>query len=454
MLNQYLKKILLISLFFIQFFSIGLCLIVSDILILAFIETGMLTIQLLYMYEITKNIANFPNVFLLISYIFNIPTIFLGEIFEYTDLLYYRYFEVAEVADALRYYIIITFFLWFGASTKRCYRKHYLARIVQNKYALNNIRTVGTIFMIIGFIPNLYIALEKFFVRKSGSYIDIYNIDYSGVGILSYFLYFGAVLCMYACRDKKSAIKIIIICIPCMLMKMLSGSRYDSVCMMVVFLYLYINQIEKIQWKKMGLYVAIVVTLMITINIMGTIRDTRYSADLIADRVADFSTKNPITGFFAEFGNTLRTLLLTIKYVPDSLEYANGMTYIKFWIMFVPHLNDYLKIDLIECSMALYLPDNAAIGGSWIAEIFYNFNYWGIFPAVILGRLLVKIDIGMRQKICKETIFYLNLLFPTIEFIREYFVVYRYGLYFTIASYIFLYIINKIYKYINAYDCI
>lgn len=244
MLNQYSKKIILIGLFLIQIIFMGMSLVVSDILLLASIETIMLVIQLFYMYGITKSIANFPNVFLLISYIFNIPTIFLGEIFEYKGILFYRFFRNAIVIGSLKYYIIITFFLWLGTLTKRYPQKQYLSMISKNKFTLKDIRTAGIVFMMIGFIPNIYIALEKFLVRKSGSYIDTYGVDVSGVGILSFFLYFGAILYMYSCENKKSAFKTFIICIPSMILRMLSGNRYDSICLIVVLLYLYVNRIE------------------------------------------------------------------------------------------------------------------------------------------------------------------------------------------------------------------
>lgn len=448
MLNKDSKKILLIGTFLMQATLAGTCMTASNILLLACIETLMLLIQMFCMYEITKNIANFPNVFLLISYIFNVPTIFLGEIFNYNGVLFYqyRYFQNTIVSESLKYYNIITFFLWAGALTSARYKNQFSYISLKNQYKLSEIKLTGIIFMIIGFFPNMYIALEKYSIRINGSYIDTYEMDMSGIGILAYCFYFGAILCMYSCRNKISAIKIVIMCIPCMLLNMLSGHRYDSICLAVVLIYLYVIRVEKLQWKKMGLYLILFLALIVCINIMGSIRDMRYSTstDLIFDKIKNFDSENPILGFFAEFGNTLRTLLLVEKYVPDSVKYANGMTYIKFWVKAIPHLNNYLNIDLRECEVARYLPRNYNIGGSWIAEVFYNFNYWGIFFAILLGRLLSKIELILSQGSYKKVIFYINILFPTIAFIRDHIAVYRYGLYFTFASYLMLYVIKKV----------
>lgn len=153
--------------------------------------------------------------------------------------------------------------------------------------------------------------------------------------------------------------------------------------------------------------------------------------------------ENPISYILAEFGGTILTLYTVIDNVPEAVSFSNGLTYIGSITILLPFstriLGDYF-LSNISVGDAMNVYFGGGLGGSWIAEIYYNFGYFGILIVPVFSYYINRFsDMFSYNKLPKYSInkalmFY--LLIPLFVFPRGYF--YTFVSYFNIYIYVMI----------------
>lgn len=374
--------------------------------------------------------AFLPIAFIVISYVFNFSGLVLGEIIGYrTGYLFYLQFSKNIVKEAVLYYFAITACIALGACLSN-YKSSIRIRL--RTYNEEKLKKVAKVFLLIGIIPHLLLIVMLLKARISGGYEATYDINRQGIGFLSVFFYYGALYLLYTANEKKEIYKLFIFIIPIEIVSMLSGRRYEAISFLLSLFIVYLYKFDKLRWKHIIRGMLLCIVGILCINFLGAIRNGDFGN--VSD-TSRFDTNNALYGFLIEMGNTIRTLLLTIKYVPSPVPYGNGKSFYEFIPRIIPGINGLLRD---EYNFTKLLPENYNIGGSYIAELYYNFKWFGLIPAFIIGKILMFFDSNIRLKKNYNSIIAICLLFPTIEYIRDIFYTYRYGVYFVFITFLFM----------------
>lgn len=413
----------------------------SDVKVLLIISLFNMLIEIASLSSYKGNLFTLSNIFIVLSFILHISGIFFEGIFNLAvNYHFLQWTEKRLIIIVLKKYMFCMYAFWIGI----CVSEFLNIKIKSKKRILNaddkDLQIVAYIFLILGIIPKLIVDYKAFSIRRSSNYAMTTSNDNSGLGILAFMVYFGFIILMYLNREnKKKSIKIIMIGIVIEAFALLSGHRYNTISFWIVLFYLFIKYHANLNYRKIWKYFLLGVAAMwIVSQISFTRMDTLSVASLLKSR----KFAEVIVAFFSEMGNTVRTAIYSIQYVPSPVPYGKGLTYIEFFIRLIPKSDSIF--DLKETVFQLLFPNNMAIGGSWIAEVWYNFKYCSEVFVFIIGYVINKVEKNLDSSNNKWI--YINFLFPIILFLREDVIVFRYSIYSLLFTYLIIKFLHIIYN--------
>lgn len=261
------------------------------------------------------------------------------------------------------------------------------------------IRSTGYVLLAIAIVPLMIYDGSYFRAAIAYGYLEIYNLSINN-GLwddLSRLVKPAIVFLMIGYRNKRKVANLIfILAIGYSLLKMyLIGQRgYEMVFIISLIWIRHVNiaPIKGIKFIIYSCYIIIVLTLM------SLIADTRgmSKANLTSftEIISTVLEKNPIVQAVIEFGSTLTTPVVAMMNVPDNLPFGHGFTYIKSFFTLLPNINGSLTSLTKGVSPAVELSDYAsALGGSYIAEFYYNFGWVGVLAGIVLGFIIARYSI-------------------------------------------------------------
>jgi hypothetical protein len=134
---------------------------------------------------------------------------------------------------------------------------------------------------------------------------------------------------------------------------------------------------------------------------------------------------NPIKQQLIEFGSTIMTLGLAIRYIPSHTSFYYGSTYVYSLLTVFPNIGGFLNPVLANIKTATILQNYypGALGGSFLAELYLNFSWLGIVGSAIFGFIIAQIDYKSYLAIVKRKYFslinYANLITILLWFVRS-----------------------------------
>lgn len=337
------------------------------------------------------------NIFLLLLYIFHLGQILLKGLSQN----YIYNFDVSNIIGEDIYVNAVIFSLiaisTFSIGIILGFRKHeeinYSGEINKSIYKLAI--NMGLIILLITFPIDVYYTILKLKASSSGGYLDVLNVENSG--IMSQFARFHLIgislLIMGFSYSKKKSNYIYIMYMIYLLISMLSGSRIYQIISIIVTTYILLKSTN----KKISIKF-IIPTLIISflgLVILNTIADMRgMRIDNIDEVIELFNIKlinNPIFDSIEEFGSTIYTVCLTLIKVPLQINFSKGKQFIEGFVSIVPNING-IFTEINYNANFVNLLDTDAIGGSYIAELYYSFGYIGIIASLIIGFIWIKLD--------------------------------------------------------------
>lgn len=367
--------------------------------------------------------------------------IILSYLFSFGQFIIEAYFPF----HVYRYEKII---LFYSDDIKRCaffsfviIQLVFLGIIVQRK--LNNkdctelnedaqinykyIRTLGYIISLICFPIWLYYNIQTYSLTKiKGGYV-VGATQVNGIIVqFSYYIIIGMALLIIGYSNNKYLQRIIfVIEMLLLLVSMITGNRLFAVGSVCVLFYCYKMLTNKQLFRQV---ILIFIIIYFVAGIVASISHLRLNSVLtVTDIVNDSLSygKESFLYVLEEFGGTIKSPLKVMQQIPSIVPYSCGKTYLFSLITLIPNFNDQIR-SIYEKSIYLFsLQGNAAMGGSYIGELYYNFGYFSYliaFPiGVFIGALTDRADHLILSKNYLVFSYYIMIIFGLYMWVRGYF---------------------------------
>ncbi|MGQ4670797.1 O-antigen polysaccharide polymerase Wzy [Bacillus toyonensis] len=192
---------------------------------------------------------------------------------------------------------------------------------------------------------------------------------------------------------------------------MLTGMRAYAILNILIMLYLYHSSVKKFN-RKLVLFGMVIGYFILSLFI--AIRNTRsygLSFEMIYEGMLS-SQGNPILGTFEEFGLTINVVCEVVRNVGDNglVDYANGMQIVTSIMSAIPFVSSIFgNINFTEYNLIERL-DIWHLGGSYIADFYFDFGTKGIFGIAIYG-FLIQLFSQYIEKNLKQMNYYKVAMF-------------------------------------------
>jgi hypothetical protein len=363
-------------------------------------------IQIGFIKLLKNDIFSISGMFLIFSYLFHLSYPFLFFIDYNLDVMSYADSTVRYGTDIFRtavsYSLASIIMLFLGMIM--VIEKSNIDFIRAKKNNFN--KKLGIIFIIIALPIDIYLLIIRLLSMVTMGYTgDV--ADSSLLLFISYLLLPGVFLYISSIHDTR---KVRIIAIGYIIYKLIgtfTGLRAYTILQIILFLYLYLNSIEKFKLKT-TIYGIITGYFMLSWFIV--IRNTREIGITLTSLLEIFDiNNNVILNSLTEFGVTINVVCITFAY---QVEHVFGGQVIYSLLAIVPNVRQiFSQFDDYNIYNAL---DVFKYGGSYIADFYFDFGYWGLIACSIYGLIIQKISNFVNKSLKKGNYYGIAIWLPVI----------------------------------------
>ena len=389
-------------------------------------------IDFYFVYKSTNILISFAIIFIFLSYIFHLGQVILYAVNTNYEYSYGNYIATSNwyTIDSLIFSfiiikILVNSVLYFNIiSTKKvvlCKRKNFNISRKCLKY-------MGIIICLITVPMRTIYNINALIVTINQGYTNSLSMGYSGIYIqLSLFYIIGFVALILAYSNNKSLVrKIFLFEILFLIFSMLSGGRIYCVVSMIIIVYIYFNNIEKINYKTIIKYGLLCLIILQIITALATVRSlNELSVYKIIISIFDFEN-NIIYSILEEFGGTIYSVTRTIYQVPSKVDFGYGSSYILgLGNVLIDIWGGKLYQIVLMSKFTSNLINLSTHGGSYIGELYYNFGYFSYLITPFIGYLINHITVKIHKSFINKDYFkiliYIMPMFSIIIWVRGYF---------------------------------
>lgn len=287
---------------------------------------------------------------------------------------------------------------------------------------------MGIICILVGIIPMVYIDFSKIIAFFQYGYLATFNLTVRNIYIIARLTIVGVMLLIIANKEnKKLSTVLVIITIIYEIFSMISGSRGKAVVTIISFIYLYTKVVNKLKFRIIFIYLASAYLLMLLINTIKEFRLISGDFHSFIEILSSQNFLNPINDMIYEFGGTMLTVCYSMLYFPQYVPIQWGSNYLFSVFIWLPSNIGNLDYFINKVQYISYFPGDTEqfMGGSYVGELYYSFNYFGIIISFFIGMFVALISMKIRENILNQNIIkiVLNLiLFSNILWwVRDYF---------------------------------
>lgn len=274
---------------------------------------------------------------------------------------------------------------------------------ITQSISTDNCFYIGVVIFAISSLFLIYNDMQQIMASLSlgtDNYSSVYKIGHDNVLIYTsiYLFPIGVFLSMISAPSKKiEAFFAIFSCSRSILLMLIVGSRsaYIPMLLCIAIYYLMKNNNKSVSQK----YIIVIVLLVVVYSYVSYSRNSSDKFE-VQNMFEYMLNNNIITDVLQELGSTQDDIILIYDNTPDNLPFANGKSFIGAIITLVPGLrnvfsqfNEYTDIGVI-CNTLFH--KGASLGGSYFAELYYNFCGFSILLAPVFGFFFAKIDLKCR----------------------------------------------------------
>ena len=344
-----------------------------------------------------------PCMFVLFTFIFH-----CGEILKYGfDIPGTDYFPLElyasnfEISKAFIFYLLSQAFIFLGIGVSIKPSQNLIYRINQLSMKLpKDSKNTGRILFGIGIIPRLFLDVYQLYISSRGGYMALFTENIPQfVSTLAFFFDAGVIYLLISESDKKKTTTIFWGVLLYKAFTMLSGSRQDKVCFLLIWIYIYYLIKNKLNIKKT---LVLIIMSFLGFYFISSIGAGRVNSDIefggFLSTINTFSYT--IGSSLSEFGSAFNTLVLAVKYTPFNISYGYGLSFVAAIVSCVPLLVARIPLLADKTIFITQLPGSIyhSLGGSFLGELFYNFSWIGPVFCIFIGSILGKSHYGIKNK--------------------------------------------------------
>ncbi|MBE6643075.1 MAG: O-antigen polysaccharide polymerase Wzy [Ruminococcaceae bacterium] len=374
---------------------------------------------LLETYYLSGKKVSITTAFLVITYIFHHGQHFLdflGIDFEYYKGYIMTNFVDKSIVNATIFSIMAINFLQLGFclmlndkdEDKKSYRYKHSSKRQPNSLEDSEKAKARTELLLkwsialfaVSLIPTLIYDVQRMIVSFSASYAETYTYGTTAINsILSQFFEIAIFGLIYCLKDTKKwkyfyyskffweLIKLLLI-----------GNRMGPISSIAALFFLKQSIIVSDNKRKGKLkYIVLAILLVFVMGFISSYRSGKAGTTLTEALENALVRDNMFISFFAESGTTLLDQALLFRLMPGTLAFANGLTYINSILILLPMSTTIFGASATEhISIGAILNEhwyNRGLGGSIVAESYYNFGENAIWFMLIIG-----LAVGWFQK--------------------------------------------------------
>ena len=293
----------------------------------------------------------------------------------------------------------------------RYIKKNLLDSFSMQPISNKTIKTSGWMIFLTTIIPCVYNRINELRVSAKYGYLGTYSqINNKQFMLSSLEILFipSCILLLIAYKKNrlmKNIIQLIMLII--VFLGLISGGRTEGIATLIVLILYNLQLQEKINFKKI---LTLVISIFLVLSLIGTFGDYRGLENKTADKfitvfVENISSKNPIVRTIGEMGWSMGTIFMTMKIVPNNVQYYYGKSYFTSLSRLIPSSVDFTgtigKLHEQSFSVSSLITDfyNMSFGtdSTLIAESYYNFGYYGVIAIFFIGLIIGKL-LGYSSK--------------------------------------------------------
>ncbi len=354
--------------------------------------------------------------FIILLYLFNFGQIILLGLAN--NYVFYHYNYLAGLNSQIVKSSIIACFIYIKAfelgilveSRKGLSTSHISGpklNLQTNELNVMRLRYVSAIVLFL-FLPiDLYKNFSLLTKAFSGGYAATFATETgTGSGVIDALANFPlSALCLLIFAERsnpKKAGMILGVAISFKILFMFYGERGHQLIGIFLLLYVYMRYVRpanSISPAKIALYS---IGFLFLISLVSEIREfgILYFIENIGDVFVSVSSRNILLETIEVLGETFINTYFVIEQISmNNMVFQYGQTFLKSLASFLPNINNIFTSINNEAILSKVLAQiyGHHLGGSIIAELYYNFGLYGSLVAFFLGRLLMKAERTMNN---------------------------------------------------------
>lgn len=361
-------------------------------------------------YLIEKNAISVYIFFMLFSVLFYLgqPLAFLLGAQESALKVYsIRIYSYPVLNETLVFVLISYMLIHIGGILAKNTNQKLVSENVDYKNYNYSMDLTGKILFLISIIPTLILIINSIRAVMTlgyiGLFISINTIAVNGgiIGILAGFFVPSIYLLLIANSKNKIKIRLYsFIFFVYILAIFMLGSRGENSIYLLGFILIWHNMIKPIKGKNLIKLVLFGLIGVFVLAIISQVRAYINSGDIgniLNNSMQNTNLLGIVRDIFSEFGITLLVPATIIDKVPNVIPFYNGKTLVNFFLTLIPNtfweINPGLKDGTLEGLVTPFISRGkvGGVGGSFLAEIYYNFGYFGYIILPIYGIILTKL---------------------------------------------------------------
>lgn len=312
--------------------------------------------------------------------------------------------EIVFAALKLTFWVIGAFCI--GYYIKRNVKEYDCSEMQINLSSSNLalIKKVSKILIIISIPFLFYIDFQRIGHTITEGYDGLY-----GIGANNPIIKYGSLLANLArpsllllmisyYYEPKKARQVLILFVCYSLFSMLSGARIIATVYILTFLLFYIKiYVRNLSAKNIILLGALTIFMVTFLPSISAYRGGGDVSSLSMESGSYYEEGGSVKAFASEFGDSFDCVLLSMMYIH---KFNYGLTYIVSFLAISPKIPQFLwPITETNFSFVKALPEyaQAYLGGSCIAEAYYNFGIFMPLFFILVGMAVCKIDEGLTE---------------------------------------------------------
>ena len=252
----------------------------------------------------------------------------------------------------------------------------------------------------VGILPRLYVDVSRLAGAFSSGYEGVYGLTIAApVQALAFFFDAGIVMAMVLLGKsrKETALFYAIVLMKVVLMG--TGARQEALCFLIMAAYLHFIVIRKMTVTKIVPMVVGGIGVLLAVDVVGEFRSQGLSFAAVLGYLGGVSLDSVAVNMLGEFGAAFTTLATVVQDVPDMMDYGYGKSFVAGILSVVPTLVSRFPGLSESAYFVTALPvDTAFFGGSFLAEFYYNFSWFGLIACVPVGAVLAYCQRGLSRR--------------------------------------------------------